>query len=259
MDIKTLNIPPEVKREIEEFAAEVERRNRGEVPEEEFKRFRLQQGIYGQRQDEEQMVRTKLPLGQITSEQLSCLAEFGEKYSHGILHVTTRQDIQFHYVKINTVPQGLQDLADHGLTTREACGNTVRNVTARLDRVGDQVARLQREAHSGRSHRHTVADPDGVESEADEALGSDTRLDSLGKIEKVHIAGVALEPNTRNADLGFPEIGGVEASAVEHRLRGSLRLDLSDLRAENIKLLDHLTSPWLARKYCSAFPQLAYF
>ncbi len=130
MDIKSLNIPPEVKREIEDFAAEVERRERGEVPEEEFKRFRLQQGIYGQRQDEEQMVRTKLPLGQITSEQLNCLADFGEKYSHGILHVTTRQDIQFHYVKISTVPQGLQDLADHDLTTREACGNTVRNVTA---------------------------------------------------------------------------------------------------------------------------------
>lgn len=130
MDIKSLNIPPEVKRELEEFSAEVERRNRGEVPEEEFKRFRLQQGIYGQRQDEEQMVRTKLPLGQITSDQLNCLADFGEKYSHGILHVTTRQDIQFHYVKINDVPQGLQDLADNGLTTREACGNTVRNVTA---------------------------------------------------------------------------------------------------------------------------------
>ena len=63
MDIKSLNIPPEVKREIEEFTAEVERRNRGEVPEEEFKRFRLQQGIYGQRQDEEQMVRTSYPWG----------------------------------------------------------------------------------------------------------------------------------------------------------------------------------------------------
>ncbi len=129
MNIRHLNIPPEVKREIEEFAAEVERRNRGEVPEEEFKRFRLQQGIYGQRQDEEQMVRTKLPQGRMTADQLACLADFGEKYSHGILHVTTRQDIQFHYVKLNDVPQGLQILADHGITTREACGNTVRNVT----------------------------------------------------------------------------------------------------------------------------------
>lgn len=128
--MKTLNIPSEVKREIEEFAAEVERRSRGEAPEEEFKRFRLQQGVYGQRQDEEQMVRTKLPMGKITSDQLYCLADFADKYSHGILHVTTRQDVQFHYVKLKDVPQAMQDLADHGLTTREACGNTVRNVTA---------------------------------------------------------------------------------------------------------------------------------
>ena len=130
MDAKTLNIPEEVKREIETFAAEVERLNRGEVGDDDFKRFRLQQGIYGQRQDGEQMVRTKLPAGRITSEQMRCMADFAEKYSHGVLHITTRQDIQLHYVKINDVPQGLEDLAQAGITTREACGNTVRNVTA---------------------------------------------------------------------------------------------------------------------------------
>ena len=130
MDAKTLNIPEEVKREIETFAAEVERLNRGEVGDDDFKRFRLQQGIYGQRQDGEQMVRTKLPAGKITSEQMRCMADFAEKYSHGVLHITTRQDIQLHYVKINDVPQGLEDLAKGGVTTREACGNTVRNVTA---------------------------------------------------------------------------------------------------------------------------------
>ena len=130
MDAKTLNIPEEVKREIETFAAEVERLNRGEVGDDDFKRFRLQQGIYGQRQDGEQMVRTKLPAGRITSEQMRCMADFAEKYSHGVLHITTRQDIQLHYVKINDVPQGLEDLAKAGVTTREACGNTVRNVTA---------------------------------------------------------------------------------------------------------------------------------
>lgn len=130
MDLETLNLPPEVKQEIEDFAAEVERLENGEVGEEDFKRFRLQQGIYGQRQADVQMVRTKLPFGHITSGQLNCLADFGDNYSNGILHVTTRQDIQFHYVKIQDVPQGLQDLAEHGLTTREACGNTVRNVTA---------------------------------------------------------------------------------------------------------------------------------
>ena len=130
MDLDTLNLPPEVKQEIEDFASEVERLERGEVGEEDFKRFRLQQGIYGQRQEDVQMVRTKLPFGRITSDQLNCLADFGKNYSNGILHVTTRQDIQFHYVKIKDVPQGLQDLAEHGLTSREACGNTVRNVTA---------------------------------------------------------------------------------------------------------------------------------
>ncbi|MFQ5443798.1 MAG: nitrite/sulfite reductase, partial [Nitrospinales bacterium] len=131
MDSKTLNIPPEVKQEIEEFASEVERLHRGEVSEDDFKRFRLQQGIYGQRQGgEAQMVRTKLPMGRLTSNQLNCLADFAEKYSNGILHVTTRQDIQFHFVDLKNVPQGLQELSESGITTREACGNTVRNVTA---------------------------------------------------------------------------------------------------------------------------------
>ena len=130
MDTESLNIPEEVKREIDTFAAEVERLNRGEVGDDDFKRFRLQQGIYGQRQEGEQMVRTKLPAGKISSEQLRCMADFAEKYSHGILHITTRQDIQLHYVNINDVPQGLEDLAQAGITTREACGNTVRNVTA---------------------------------------------------------------------------------------------------------------------------------
>ena len=130
MDTKALNIPDEVRQEIDAFAAEVERLNRGEVGDDDFKRFRLQQGIYGQRQDGEQMVRTKLPAGKMTSDQLNCLAGFAEKYSHGVLHITTRQDIQLHYVKIDTVSQGLEDLAQAGITTREACGNTVRNVTA---------------------------------------------------------------------------------------------------------------------------------
>jgi sulfite reductase (ferredoxin) len=130
MNTKALNIPDEVKQEIEAFAAEVERLNRGEVGDDDFKRFRLQQGIYGQRQDNEQMIRTKLPAGRMTSDQLLCMAEFGEKYSHGVLHITTRQDIQMHYVKINDVAKGLEELAQAGITSREACGNTVRNITA---------------------------------------------------------------------------------------------------------------------------------
>ena len=130
MDIKTLNIPPEVRQEIEDFSAEMERLYGGEVGVEEFKRFRLQQGIYGQRQEDVQMVRTKIPAGIMNVEQIFSLADFADNYSNGILHVTTRQDIQFHFVKLEDVPKGLEDFAKCGLTTREACGNTVRNVTA---------------------------------------------------------------------------------------------------------------------------------
>ncbi|MGP0629471.1 sulfurtransferase TusA family protein [Nitrospina sp. 32_T5] len=131
MDLKSLNLPPEIVQELEDFAAEVERLERGDVGEEDFKRFRLQHGIYGQRQPGHvQMVRTKLPLGRYTTDQLRGLADFADTYSNKILHVTTRQDIQFHFVALEDVPQGLQDLAAHGITTREACGNTVRNVTA---------------------------------------------------------------------------------------------------------------------------------
>ena len=81
MDTKTLNIPDEVRQEIDAFAAEVERLNRGEVSDDDFKRFRLQQGIYGQRQDGEQMIRTKIPAGRISSHQMRSLADFAEKYS----------------------------------------------------------------------------------------------------------------------------------------------------------------------------------
>ncbi len=129
-ELKSLNVPQDVIQEIEDFATEVERLTTGELDIEDFKRFRLQQGIYGQRQEDEQMVRTKLPFGQMSADQMRCLAEFGEKYSNGILHVTTRQDIQFHFVKIKTVTEALALLAKHDLTSREACGNTVRNVTA---------------------------------------------------------------------------------------------------------------------------------
>lgn len=129
MDAK-IKIPPEVRREIEEFEAEIERRNREDVNENDFKRFRLQQGVYGQRQTGDvQMIRTKLPLGQINSEKLNVLADFADKNSNGIIHITTRQDVQFHFVPLEKVPEGMELLAEGGITTREACGNTVRNVT----------------------------------------------------------------------------------------------------------------------------------
>jgi len=123
-------LPEEIVKEIENFGLQIERLKRKEIPEEKFKRFRLQHGIYGQRQKGFQMVRVKIPSGLLNGPKLRCLAEIADRYSVGKGHVTTRQDVQFHFVKLDDVPSVMTRLAESGLTTREACGNTVRNVTS---------------------------------------------------------------------------------------------------------------------------------
>ncbi len=96
-----------------------------------FTAARLQMGIYGQRQEGVNMVRIKLPGGRLNSTQLTGIADMLEKYAqHDVVHITTRQDIQMHYVPLEHTPNVLRHLATAGLTTREACGNTIRNVTA---------------------------------------------------------------------------------------------------------------------------------
>ncbi|MFN3476255.1 MAG: nitrite/sulfite reductase [Candidatus Methylomirabilales bacterium] len=116
--------------ELDTFDEFVQRFFQGEISPEEFRRFRLQQGIYGQRQEGEQMVRVKIPWGGLTAEQLELLASLAQETPRGVGHVTTRQNLQFHFVKLDRVPELLRRLAGGGLTTREACGNTIRNVVA---------------------------------------------------------------------------------------------------------------------------------
>ena len=123
-------IPDAILAEIAAFEAEAEKVKRGELSDDVFRPFRLQHGIYGQRQAGYQMIRVKIPFGGLTSTQVRCLASLIEEYSSGIGHVTTRQDIQFHFVPLNMVGMVMRRLAEVDLTTREACGNTVRNVTA---------------------------------------------------------------------------------------------------------------------------------
>lgn len=116
--------------EIDTFDLFVKRFWRGEITPEEFKRFRLQHGVYGQRQEGVHMVRVKIPWGGLTARQVERLAELAEEAPRGVGHITTRQNIQFHFVKPEDLTATLRRLADVGLTTREACGNTVRNVVA---------------------------------------------------------------------------------------------------------------------------------
>ncbi|WP_447978741.1 sulfurtransferase TusA family protein [Candidatus Nitrospira bockiana] len=129
-EIKTQPVPPEILDEIETFEGEVRRLKAGEVPADVFKPFRLQHGIYGQRQPGAQMFRIKIPFGGLTANQLRRVAELADRYATGVAHVTTRQDIQLHFVLLDDVPTMMRQLAEVGLTTREACANTVRNVTA---------------------------------------------------------------------------------------------------------------------------------
>jgi sulfite reductase (NADPH) hemoprotein beta-component len=116
--------------DIDEFVTTLERYERGELTPDQWRAFRLVRGTYGQRQAEDaQMLRVKIPQGILTSDQLEALADVGERYSRGFGHITTRQNLQFHFVKLHDVEHAMHRLADAGLTTREACGNSVRNIT----------------------------------------------------------------------------------------------------------------------------------
>ena len=116
-------------RDIDEFVDMLGKLERHEISPEEWRRFRLLRGTYGQRQDNVQMLRIKIPQGILAASQMRALADVATKYSRGFCHVTTRQNIQFHFVPLPVVERAMRELADEGLTSREACGNSVRNVT----------------------------------------------------------------------------------------------------------------------------------
>ena len=152
-------LPENLAREIDTFETDIALRKQGKMDERLFAETRLRRGAYGQRYDNGQrhdgkkvqqmtypsgdltkgpmtmwdapgMQRIKIPGGGLNAAQLETLAELAEEYSDGIAHVTTRQDFQLHYVQIDDTPSVMRRLAAAGITTREACGNSVRNVTA---------------------------------------------------------------------------------------------------------------------------------
>jgi len=122
-------VPPELLAEIDVFETELHRFLAGSMPEKVFLEFRLRHGVYGQRQANVQMHRIKIPLGRLSAEQCITLADLSQEYADGVSHITTRQDVQYHFVDIHDTPNLMRRLAEVGITTKEACGNTVRNVT----------------------------------------------------------------------------------------------------------------------------------
>lgn len=152
------SVPSELEKEIDVFETQINLRKQGKIEEKLFAETRLRRGVYGQRYDNGQrhdgresrtlaypeqrtkgpetvwdapgMMRIKIPMGKMSAEQLEMHADLAEEYSDSILHVTTRQDIQLHFIHIDDTPDLMRRLASVGVTTREACGNSVRNVTA---------------------------------------------------------------------------------------------------------------------------------
>ena len=116
--------------DIDEFVVMLDRFERGDITPEEWRRFRLLRGTYGQRQDADaQMLRVKIPQGILEAAHLEALAEVADRYSRGFGHISTRQNVQFHFVKLHDAEPAMRLLAEAGVTTREACGNSVRNIT----------------------------------------------------------------------------------------------------------------------------------
>jgi sulfite reductase (ferredoxin) len=127
--IGTREIDPAALADIEKFERLLAQYLAGEIDDDRFRVFRLNNGIYGQRQQgHNQMVRVKVPYGAVEPDQLEMLAHIADTYSRGWGHITTRQNFQFHFVQLEKVPEVMRLLASVGLTTREACGDTVRNV-----------------------------------------------------------------------------------------------------------------------------------
>ena len=119
-----------VEKDIIELEKKIRLFKEGKIDGEKFRSLRLARGVYGQRQEGVQMIRIKIPFGKLTVRQLARIADVTDEYSTGKMHLTTRQDIQIHYVSLDRTPQLWAELEKDEVTLREACGNTVRNITA---------------------------------------------------------------------------------------------------------------------------------
>lgn len=121
---------PIVEKDIIDLERKIRLFKEGKVDEEKFRSLRLARGVYGQRQQGVQMIRIKIPFGKLTVKQLRRICDVSDEFSNGHLHITTRQDIQIHYVSLDRTPELWAELEKDEVTLREACGNTVRNITA---------------------------------------------------------------------------------------------------------------------------------
>ncbi|MDI6403003.1 nitrite/sulfite reductase, partial [Balneolaceae bacterium ANBcel3] len=124
------NLPELVRYELDEFERQIRKFREGQMGDIKMQKIRLQMGTYAQRQPGVQMQRIKIPYGSLTPDKLRRLADVSDTYANAFMHLTTRQDVQLYFIQLEHVPNMMRELADADITTREACGNTIRNVTA---------------------------------------------------------------------------------------------------------------------------------
>ncbi len=269
--IRTMPVDPDMQADIDKFRVQLARYQAGDLDQDVFRVFRLTNGIYGQRQGgTAQMVRVKVPYGSMTPEQLEMIGFLVERYSRGWGHITTRQNIQFHFVELDDIPDVMQHLASVGLTTREACGDTVRNVQGchLAGACPQEVLDITQWAEA--AYQHFVRNPigqrlprkfkinfSGCATDCGQAMFNDagviavSRIRPDGSVERgfrVYIAGglganphpaLALEEFTSREDL-LPTIEAIlrvfdQAGNRDNKLRARLKWLIDTLGFEEVQ------------------------
>ena len=268
---QTRDLDAEQLADIERFEAAIAQYLAGEIDEDVFRVMRLNNGIYGQRQGgTNQMVRIKLPAGTITPEQLDLMGDLATEFSRGWGHITTRQNIQFHFVELRRIPDLLRRLAAVGLTSREACGDTVRNVMACHLAGACPYEQLDVTPWAEATYRHFVRNPlgqrlprkfkvnfSGCSTDCGQAMFNDvgvvavTRERADGNLEqgfRVYIAGglgatphpaLALEEFTTREEL-LPTIEAVlrvfdQTGNRDNKLRARLKWVIDQLGIDEVR------------------------
>ncbi|MSZ32154.1 MAG: hypothetical protein F2630_08100, partial [Actinobacteria bacterium] len=258
-------------RDIARFEIAIDQFLNGDISDDVFRVMRLNNGIYGQRQGgTNQMIRIKLPAGSITPEQFDVMADLSVEYSRGWGHITTRQNIQFHFVELRNIPAVLRRIADVGLTSREACGDTVRNVMACHLAGACPYEKIDVTPWAEATFRHFVRNPlgqrlprkfkvnfSGCSTDCGQAMFNDvgvvatTRTREDGSIEpgfRIYIAGglgatphpaLALEDFTSREDL-LPTIEATlrvfeQTGNRDNKLRARLKWVVDQLGIEEVR------------------------
>ena len=196
---------PVVEKDILDLAKKIAQFKAGEIHEEKFRSLRLARGVYGQRQQGVQMIRIKLPYGKIQFRQWKRISDISDEYSTGNLHLTTRQDIQIHYVSLDRTPELWAKLEEDDITLREACGNTVRNITASPTSGIDPKELFDVSPHADAAFRYFLRNPICQE------MGRKIKISFSNTEEDTSLAylhDLGFIPKIKNGERGFKVVVG---------------------------------------------------